>query len=146
MTISPIDQLIAEQACRNLVMLAARFNDSQDYDGFAGLFLPEGVMQRPGGAEWKGREAIAAAYKSRPSGRITRHLITNSVVSLESPSRARALSYVLLWSGDEAAELTPFGRPAHARQLVGEFDDIFEKLDGVWFIERREARFDLHLG
>jgi hypothetical protein len=37
-----------------------------------------------------------------------------------------------------------FGRPADAKQLVGEFEDEFERTPHGWQIRARLARFVLH--
>ncbi|WP_157268648.1 nuclear transport factor 2 family protein [Azohydromonas aeria] len=139
---SPVERLLAEQACRDLVARAAQATDSQRHEDFAALFTPDGVLTRPGGEPLRGREAIVASYRMRPAARITRHLVTGGVIELESPTRARGLSVVLLWSGDAADAEGPFGRPAQ-RQALGEFEDEFALTAEGWRIARREARFVL---
>lgn len=141
-----VPYLDIEQACRELVLRAARCADAGDAAGLAQLFAPDGILVRPHAAPLQGRASIEAAYAQRPAGRLTRHLVTNTLVETESPASARALSYVLLWTGSSADLDTPHGRPAHARQLVGEFDDRFALGAEGWRIQRRDARFVLHSG
>ncbi|WP_159916916.1 nuclear transport factor 2 family protein [Pantoea sp. 18069] len=137
-----IDRLRARQDCTDLVLRAAACADAGDAQALAQLFAEDAVLQRPSGEPLRGRAAIAAAYAQRPAGRITRHLVTNTLFDLAGEDRPSARSQVLLWSCDAAAEPTAHGRPAHARQLVGEFDDRFSRApDGRWLIARREARF-----
>lgn len=138
-----IDRWLAQQACRDLVMRAGAFADANDPDSLAALFLPDGELVRPASQPLRGRAAIAASYRARSADRITRHLVTNTLVSLQSPTRARATSLVLLWSGSVADVPGPYGRPARGRQVVGEFDDLFTLVDEGWRIARREARFVL---
>lgn len=140
-----VERLLAEQACQRVLAQAARCVDTRDFEGFASLFAPEGVLQRPGGEPIVGRAAIAAAYKGRAPGRMTRHLLTNVIIDVASPTTACALASVLLWSADEASEPTPQGRPAHARQLLGTFEDRFVCVEGRWLIEERAARFDMYI-
>lgn len=135
-----------EQACRELVLQAARHVDAGDAAGLARLFAPDGVLVRPNAQPLQGRDAIEAAYAQRPADRITRHLVTNTLVEIESPASARASSYVLLWTGSTSDPSGPQGRRAHARQLVGEFQDRFELTAEGWRIRRREASFVLHAG
>lgn len=135
-----------ETACRNLVLRAARCADTGDAAGLARLFAPDGILVRPNTPPLQGRDTIEAAYAQRPADRLTRHLVMNTLVEVESPGRARALSYVLLWTGSSAEPDGPHGRPAHARQLVGEFDDRFAHSPEGWHILRRDARFVLHSG
>jgi uncharacterized protein (TIGR02246 family) len=133
---------LARQACLDLVLRAAACADAGDAQALAQLFAEDGLLQRPSGEPLHGRAAIAAAYGQRPAGRMTRHLVTNTLFDMVDADHARACSLVLLWSCDAAAEPGPHGRPAHARQLMGEFDDSFVRAaDGHWRIQRREARF-----
>lgn len=141
----PMDRLLAQQACRDLVLRAAACADAGDAQALAQLFAEDGVLVRPNAGPLTGRAAIHAAYAQRPSGRITRHLVTNTMVELDDPQSAHALSYVLLWAGVQDDADGPAGRPAAARQMVGEFADRFTRAaDGRWLIQRREARFVLH--
>lgn len=140
---SSLDRLLAEQACRDLVVRAAHCTDSQRHEDFAALFAPDAVLIRPGGEPLRGREAILASYRARPAGRITRHLITSSAIELTSSVSARGLSYVLLWSGESADAESASGRLVR-RQVMGEFDDDFTLTDEGWRIARREARFVLY--
>jgi len=145
MNLTPEETLQIERACERLVVETVYCTDRQDYAGFAALFAPEGTLSRPGGAPLVGPAAIQKTYEARPATRITRHLCTNIRVSVESADRARALTYVLLFAGN-SAEPAPdhFGRPADAKQLVGEFEDEFERTPHGWRIRARLARFVLH--
>jgi uncharacterized protein (TIGR02246 family) len=141
-----LQRLLIEQDCRDLVLRAAAKADANDPGGLADLFAEDAVLARPNAQPLHGREAIRKAYEQRPAERITRHLVTNIVVEVESPTSARALSYVLLWAGSTSDTPGPQGRPAQPRQVVGEFDDRFSLTPQGWRIARREARFLLHSG
>lgn len=138
-----LERLRAEADCRDLVVAAAAAVDASDPAAFAALFAPDGVLERPDGSRLEGREAIRAVYAARGSERLTRHLITNHVVRLGVPGTATSHCSVLLWSGRRSDPATPQGRPADARQQVGEFDDVLVRLDEGWRIARRSARFVL---
>ena len=141
------ERLAAESACRDLVMKAALRTDAGDHDGFAALFALDAVVTRPGGQPLQGRDAILASYRSRPADRITRHVVTNCVVEVESPTQARATSYVQVWSATAGADATPFGLKAHDRIALGEFCDRFVQVPGEdWRIASRQARFVMHTG
>lgn len=143
LTLAAMHRLLAEQACRDLVVQAAVLSDAQNHEGFAALFAEDGVLVRPGAQPLQGHQAIVDAYRARPPGRITRHLISNTLVVLESGTKARATSGVLLWAGLASDAEGPFGRPAQPRQVVGEFQDRFVLTPRGWRIHRREARFIL---
>ncbi|GAA0747012.1 nuclear transport factor 2 family protein [Ideonella azotifigens] len=138
-----VEQWIARQACADLVVRGVSCIDARDHDGFAALFADDGVLVRPGAEPLHGPAAIAASYRSRPSDRLTRHLITNTLVTLQTSSRAHGHSCVLLWSGLSSDEAGLFGRPAQPRQVLGEFEDDFVCTPSGWRIARREARFVL---
>lgn len=139
-----LQRLLAQQACRDLVLRAAALTDAQAHEDFAALFTPQGVLVRPGAEPLAGREAIVASYRTRPATRITRHLVTNSLVEFESAERARVRSTVLLWTGSTDTALERFGRKADAVQALGTFDDLMEKTAEGWRFARREASFALY--
>jgi hypothetical protein len=146
MKMTPEETLLIERDCERLVVEAVYCADRQDYAGLAALFTADGSLGRPGGgAPLVGRETIQKSYEGRPATRITRHLCTNIRVTVESAERARGLTYVLLFTGS-SAEPPPdhFGRTADAKQLVGEFEDEFERTPHGWRIRGRQARFLLH--
>lgn len=139
-----LQRLLIQDACRELVLRAVECTDAHDAAGLAALFTPDGVLSRPGGQALVGRTAIEAAYAQRPRERITRHLVTNTRVVVESAAAATARSHVLLWAGSTEDAEGPQGRPLRGPQLVGEFDDRFELTAAGWRIARREAVFVLH--
>ena len=141
----PLQRLLIEAACRDMVLRSVACVDGHDAAGLAALFTPDGVLQRPNGAPLAGRPAIEQAYSQRPRERLTRHLVTNLRVEVESATRARAHSLVLLWAGSSVDPEGPRGRPARDGQVVGAFDDQFVRTDEGWQLERRVASFVLHL-
>lgn len=139
-----LQRLLIQDACRELVLRSVERIDTHDAAGLAALFLPDGVLRRPGGAALVGRAAIEQAYAQRPSARITRHLVTNVLVEVESASAAGARSRVLLWAGSTDDADGPQGRPLRGPQLVGEFVDRFALAGDGWRFASREASFVLH--
>ncbi|MFC7409850.1 nuclear transport factor 2 family protein [Hydrogenophaga atypica] len=139
-----LDALLAEQACRDLVLAAADAVDGRDFLAFADLFEVRGVLVRPDGTELVGRPAIVAAYAARDPERLTRHLVSNLRVRLDlALGTALATCTVLLWSGRHSDAATQRGRPADPQQQVGEFRDLLVKTSEGWRIRRREAGFTL---
>lgn len=120
------DRRAAEADCARLIALYANLNDEARWDEVAALYAEDGVMFRPTApdAPVAGREAILAAFKSRPP-RTTRHVCSNVVVDVESETTARGTSAMLLFTGE--------GAP-----LVGSFHDLFVLTGDGWrFAERR---------
>jgi uncharacterized protein (TIGR02246 family) len=139
-----LEGLLAERACTRLVIQSVAHVDRGEPAALAALFAPDGVLVRPGGASLLGRAAIQAAYEQRPVERITRHLVSNTLVEVVSPTEARAESQVLLWTGSAADVAGPRGRPASGGPVVGAFDDRFVKTGEGWRIASRVASFVLH--
>lgn len=144
MSLPALEQLLAEQACRRIVLTGVQAVDGQDYAGFARLFTPDGVLVRPDGQRLEGRIAIEQAYAQRDPNRLTRHLVTNHHVTLHDPASASSSCSVLLWSGRHSDVAGTNGRPADAAQLLGEFLDELVLTDEGWRISRRQAHFSLH--
>jgi len=142
----PLQRLLIQEACRELVLRSVACADAHDAAGLAALFLPEGVLRRPGGqSPLVGRAAIEHAYAQRPRERITRHLVTNTLVEVESASAASARSRVLLWAGSTEDADSAQGRPVRGPQLVGEFSDRFARTAEGWRLASRDASFVLHV-
>lgn len=142
-----LDTLVAEAACRDLVLAAADAVDGRDFLALADLFETRGVLVRPDGTELVGRPAIVAAYAARDPERLTRHLVSNQRVRVDlAAGTAQSACSVLLWSGRHSDASTPRGRPADAQQQVGEIRDLLAKTPEGWRIRRREAWFTLFRG
>lgn len=140
----PLEKLLAEQACRQVVLAAARAVDERDWAGLVNLFADDGTLVRPDGTLLQGREAIQAAYAARDPQRITRHLVCNHEIEVGSDGTARSWCAVLLWTGRESDTLTPKGRPADALQQVGHIDDRLRLTAEGWRITARRAAFTLY--
>ncbi|MDR7304748.1 nuclear transport factor 2 family protein [Rhodoferax saidenbachensis] len=142
---STLETLAAEAACRALVLQGADAVDGGDAQGFAALFAPDGTLVRPDGRVLQGRAAIAHAYASRDSDRLTHHLVCNQQVTVDlQTGTAQARSKVLLWTGRHSSPSTPQGRQADAISQVGEFVDVMERGSEGWRIRSRHAQFILY--
>jgi uncharacterized protein (TIGR02246 family) len=141
-----LQRLLIQDACRELVLRSVECTDAHDAAGLAALFSPDGVLRRPAGEPLVGRAAIEAAYAQRPRERLTRHLVTNTRVEVQSATAASACSRVLLWAGSTEDAEGPQGRPLRGPQLVGEFDDRFVLTGEGWRFASRDASFVLHSG
>jgi uncharacterized protein (TIGR02246 family) len=138
------DDAAIERACARLVLESAAANDRQDYESFAALFTQDGVLYRPSGEPLRGAEEIVASYRTRPSIRITRHVCTNVLITVESQERARGLTYVVLYAADGSQPPSQFGARCDSRVLIGELEDVFRRTESGWRIAERQARFVMH--
>ena len=138
---TPLDRLFAEQEIAALVTRYAMLNDDGDHAGVAALFTEDGSFVRPsGGAPIVGPAAIRASYEGRPP-RISRHLITNIVVDLESADAATARSTMILYTAAPGALPAVANKPA----LLGGFRDRLVKTADGWRFAAREGYLDLTL-
>jgi hypothetical protein len=89
-----------EWACTRLINLYTLLNDANDWQGVALLYAQDGSMARPSAPDQpiRGREAILAAFLSRPA-RAARHIVSNVVVDAQSETEASAYSVLTLFQG-----------------------------------------------
>jgi len=134
-----IEKQSIERACEQLQYAYARFIDFRDYEGFTGLFTPDGVLDT--GLELKGREAIFSSCQKRSSGLRSRHVITNSFIDVPGKDLARGICYLSLYRLDnkESPGAGPLPMPGPA--AIGHYQDSFKRTDDGWKIAHRK----LHL-
>jgi 3-phenylpropionate/cinnamic acid dioxygenase small subunit len=110
-----------------LVMTYAERLDAGDLDGVAALFT-NATWRSPARTEpLRGAEQVRRAYDGvllYDGIPATRHVITNLVVEIDPPDRARARSYFTVFQA----------RPDFPLQAVicGRYHDAFERVDGAW--------------
>jgi hypothetical protein len=120
------ERMVIEWQCARLIALYATLNDEARWDELAALYTDDAAMIRPTapGQPIVGRAAILAAFKAR-APRATRHLCSNVVIDVVSPTEARGSSAMVLFT-----KLEP--------PLVGSFHDRFVLSQRGWlFAERR---------
>ena len=120
-----MEALLSGRACERLIIDYGAHNDASDWDAVVALFTPDGRMSRPTAPDdfIEGRDAILAAFKSRPA-RTTRHICANMRVDVTGDT-ATATSQILLFTGHDAPK-------------VGSYADKFVRTaDGWRFTERR---------
>ena len=138
------EELQIKALCRELIIQAASHADQHQARALADVFTADGCLRRPGGEPILGREAIFQTYAARPADRMTRHLITNTLVELRSSTEALATSYALVLAGSRNEEDSAKGRKASSCQ-VGEFEDRLVLTGEGWRIAERRASFTLYV-
>jgi 3-phenylpropionate/cinnamic acid dioxygenase small subunit len=122
--------------CARLAVAYAVTVDTGRYDEFAALFADDGELAVTRGT-FKGPAAIKAAMEGRDPAVITRHVMTNVLVTVESPSAASGTAYLTLYKG-----APPAGKKVvagAAAQSVGQYHDRYVKTAHGWRIARREV-------
>jgi uncharacterized protein (TIGR02246 family) len=122
-----LTRVLAEREIERLITEYAARNDASDWPGVAALYTDDGRMSRPTAPDdfIEGREAILAAFKSRPA-RTTRHICANIRVTLTGDKSASAISQIMLFTG------------ANQAPMVGSYHDKLTLTTTGWrFTERR---------
>ncbi|MBC3988244.1 nuclear transport factor 2 family protein [Streptomyces sp. AC563] len=137
-SLSPLDRLLAERACERLIAAFVRELDLGHPAAVADLCTADGVWEWPGGDRGvEGREALRACFGARPADRLSRHVSTNVLVTLLSPTTAGATSYFTTYrvDGHEGGMASPRA-PVRVGQHY-EDTDTFRRVDGRWALATR---------
>ncbi len=135
----------AELAVRNIVARLAHLADDGDVDRYVAEMTDDVVWSMPANpavglpaTSRNGRDEIATGARERIAaglqgpGTNTRHVITTSVVDLESDDRARARSTFLFV---ECTTATPTIR------TMGQYDDVMHRTPDGWKLASRTITF-----
>jgi SnoaL-like domain len=97
-------------------------------------FTPDGECVMPA-ITMRGRNEIARGYARRHDNgpRLSRHLISNTVVDIGTTDAASARYVITLFAGIGAAPLE-----ADAPTAICDVEDRFRLVGGQWLIEQRE--------
>jgi len=140
-----IDDSDVERACRRIVHALALHTDRGEYDLALALFTEDAVMERDG-EQFVGMAALRAAYASRPMNRLTRHVISNTLVRSTGPDSAEATSYVTVYrvALPPTKHVPPY--PVTGPDVLGEHHDTFRRTEAGWRLSARVTRTILRLG
>lgn len=122
-------------------------HDLTDPALYAAVFTEDAELIGAGRLLAKGREALHAigvndrkrfnadATEGQRSFGALRHVITNSVVTLDGATAATGVCYVM----------TVVNRPEHGPEIlsVGRYEDEYRKVDGAWLIAKRTIVMDM---
>lgn len=135
-------RMAAEWACERLVRQFAMLNDERDHDGIAALFTEDGSFARPFDPDNPilGRASIMAMFRDRPP-RLSRHVMSNSVIEVISPTEARGRSYLMFMSSLDVEAPRPV--KAEPGIHVGQYDDVFVLTAEGWRFKSRRGTLSL---
>lgn len=133
--VSPVERMLAERACERIVVDFVHRLDLGEPGSVAELFTSDGVWYWPfGERRIEGREALRGYFASRPADRLSRRLMTNIAVTVETETAARAISYLTTYRVDGyAGGMVDSRLPAN----VGHYEDTFRKVGGAWLLASR---------
>lgn len=140
------DRIEIEWACTHLTHRFAQYLDARDFDAVVALFSVDGALSRPSAPSEivQGREALLAAYKARPAGKVSRHFITNTVIDVDSPTEAHGVCYILMYTAPPSDG--PGRLQADPVQAVGAYHDRFVLEDGTWKFRERIGSVSMMAG
>jgi hypothetical protein len=139
-----IQRIVIEQACRRLVLEFARFNDDWDHQALADLFVEDCEFARPLDPQYPyfGKDKVHAIFRDRKA-RLTRHVMTNILITVDSEDRAHGNSYVTMVSSANA----DMSEPREGEGIFfGAFDDVFVRTDAGWKFKSRRGNVALYQG
>ncbi|MFG3255388.1 nuclear transport factor 2 family protein [Streptomyces sp. NPDC048172] len=134
--LDPVERLLAERACKRVILELVRRLDLGEPSTVSELFTPDGVWEWPyDGRRIEGREALRAYFGGRPADRLSRRMCTNILVTLDSPRTASATTYFATYRVDGYTDgtLVPPRLPAN----IGHYEDTFRKVEGAWLLATR---------
>jgi ketosteroid isomerase-like protein len=136
-----------ERECERLVIAFCNHNDARDYAALADLFTEDGVFARPSDPSnpIKGRANIRERFSAKPRELLTRHLVTNVLITVESREAARGVSYMTLFTGQEP-EGAKLPVPASPTVQIGQIASRFVRTIHGWRIAEHLGSLALTYG
>lgn len=94
-----------ERECGRLPLLFARYADSGDHAALAQLFTEDCDFARPFQPDhpFHGRDRVQAIFRDRPPI-LVRHIVTNVLIEVISPTEARGTNYLAMLSSHASTE------------------------------------------
>lgn len=131
-------QLEIALACQRLIAAFAFHVDHQHADGAADLFAPDATFERRGEL-LVGQDAIRAAMRKRPASLMTCHLCGLPHVEVIDAHNARAVTPFTVYRRERVAGATSPVPMVSAPELIGEYEDSFQRTPQGWRIRTRRA-------
>jgi len=124
--------------CTQQIHRYAQLNDAGAIAELCQMFTEDAVFARPSDPHnpVHGRAAIRASFEARPPRR-TLHIIFNVKVLVESSTRARATSDVILITADAAATAVPI-----LTRFDGSFSDVLHRVGNEWLFASRRGQIN----
>jgi len=130
------EQVACKVQCSDVLVQLCGALDSGANEEAAEHFVDNVILRTQDGRELAGEE-VRDFIRSRPSNIVTRHVISNILVTPISKEAARASAYITVYRTEKDGE-PPFSLPKQPQGL-GDWIISFRKTPGGWKIERYEA-------
>ena len=144
--LTEIERTMIEWRCSQLVARFALLNDASDYEPMVALFTEDAVFARPTVPDkpMVGRAAILEQFRQRPK-RTLRHVMANTVITVESAERATGVTYMVLYAGPPLAEGEKGPPLTDQAPMIGAFRDVYVKVGDEWLFAERRGELGLTL-
>lgn len=124
-----------KNACEQLILDYASLRDRRRGTEFANLFAVDGVLT-VNGKTFVGRKALEARF-AEASGQRTRHMMSNIRVTVQGAERASAVSYALIFVGEQLSPEDTVPVAVSGFTAMGEYHDEFALTEDGWRITAR---------
>ncbi len=134
-----MEELLEKETIKELRIAYSHCFDGRDLDGLVDLFTDDAVCEfgPEFGGDWVGKEQIRTNFSGYLNSDDTLytvlHAVTNPWIRLINESTANGRWYLQdIYTSAEQSQ--PVG-------LLGIYDDVYKKMDGVWKIHRTRIDF-----
>lgn len=137
MSMTELQKEQIRRECERVFLEIARLTDLGPHHAIADFFTEDGELDRDGTVS-RGRAALLDLYAKRPASLLTRHLISNVMVSPLSSGQAVCHAYATVYrfrASDGTSPVTPV--ICQGPESIAEYEDQMIKSDDGWKISRR---------
>lgn len=131
---TPMEQLLARQACADLMTAYCTHLDNRAQDAFVALFEPTATVRKlsPPSFTATGHEQIVQVLQARPSSMVSRHLLANVTVRLDEEGGARGEACGMVVRGTRDRDSWPM--PIRGLELLVSYAMVFRHTADGWRI------------
>lgn len=136
---------LIRRECEQLFFNIAWLTDHGPHQDIAMLFTEDGEFDRDG-VRIKGREELIDLYAKRPISLMTRHLVSNLIITALSDDHATCRAYVTVYryrSPDSSIPTLPL--ECEGPEVVNEYEDQMVRTSDGWKVSRRVMKMMIQL-
>ncbi len=132
-----LERLLIEQACTRLQTLYCIHADNGAVDDFTALFAEDGSVAVPEHPAFVGHPAIRASMQALANTGVTmRHVMSNSLINVQSENSATGLCYLTAYASAAPADANG-SRPMEQAGTIGHYTDEFVRTPAGWRFKSR---------
>ena len=117
---------------RVLIGAHTQAQDAGRTEEIVDLYTVDGVLDVPGFGQITGRDALRAAFEGWVPTTPQRHLVANTLITVDSDDEATASSDVAFFQRGESG---------WAVQVLGKYEDTLRLQDGRWLFAKRATTY-----